>query len=65
LCALDEAAILRLDTDVALSLLETRHFRFECGCTQERMLDCLTPVFLRQGEELIGGEQTTRIHCPR
>ena len=63
--ALDEEAIRRLDTDVELSLLETRRFRFECGCTQERMLDFLTPVFRRQGDELFGDEQTIRIHCPR
>jgi len=63
--ALDEAAIRRLDADVELSLLESRSFRFQCGCTQERMLDFLVPIFLRQGDELFGGEETLRFHCPR
>lgn len=63
--ALDGAAIQTLDQDVELALLETRSFRFECGCTQGRMLDFLAPVFRNQGDELFAGEETVRIHCPR
>ncbi|MEI6277967.1 MAG: Hsp33 family molecular chaperone HslO [Verrucomicrobiae bacterium] len=63
--ALDDEAIRRLDADVELSLLETRPFRFQCGCTRERMLDFLTPVFRNQGGELFGGKETIRFHCPR
>jgi len=63
--ALDGPAIKSLDADVELSLLESRSFRFRCGCTHEKMLDFLAPVFLRQGEDLFGGEETIRIHCPR
>ena len=37
----------------------------ELPVTYERMLDFLTPVFLRQGDELFGCEQTICIHCPR
>jgi len=62
---LDDDAIRRLDSEVVISLLETRSFRFQCGCTQERMLDFLAPVFRRQGNELFDGEETLRIHCPR
>ena len=62
---LDREAVLRLDEEVELALLETRHYRFVCGCNHERMLDFLTPVFLRQGDELFGCEQAIRIHCPR
>lgn len=62
---LDDDAIVTLDSDVELALLEKRLYRFECGCTQERMLDFLRPVFLRQGDELFAGEETIRIHCPR
>lgn len=65
LASLDTPAILRLDKEVELALLETRNYRFECGCTQQRMLDFLGPVFRRQGEELFAGEETIRIHCPR
>ena len=65
LLSLDDAAIRTLDSDVELSFLESRNYRFQCGCTQEKMLDFLTPVFLRQADELFGGEETLRIHCPR
>lgn len=63
--ALDLDAIRSLDTTVELSLLEQRRYRFECGCNQDRMLDFLAPVFLRQGDELFGGEEVIRVHCPR
>lgn len=63
--SLDTAAIITLDKDAELALLETRKFRFACGCTQARMLDFLAPVFERQGDELFGDEETIRIHCPR
>lgn len=63
--SLDDEAVRQLDQTVELSLLETRPYRFHCGCTQEKMLDFLKPVFQRQGEDLFGGEETLRIHCPR
>lgn len=63
--ALDDRAIQTLDSTVELSLLESRSFRFHCGCTHEKMLDFLAPIFRRQGEDLFGGEETIRIHCPR
>ena len=63
--ALDREAVIRLDQDVELALLETRSYRFACGCTHARMLDFLAPVFRRQGDELFAGEQTIKIHCPR
>lgn len=65
LASLDSAAIETLDADVELALLEKRLYRFECGCTQMRMLDFLGPIFQKQGDELFAGEETIRIHCPR
>jgi len=62
---LDTDAVKRLDQDTELSLLETRHYRFECGCNQDRMLDILSPVMKSQPDELFGGDETIRIRCPR
>jgi molecular chaperone Hsp33 len=62
---LDEQSIQRLDQEVELSLLETRRYRFECGCNQDRMLTILAPLMRRQPEELFGGEETIRVRCPR
>jgi len=61
--SLDEEAIRKLDAE--LSILESRSYRFQCGCTQDKMLDFLVPVFLRKADELFEREETVRIHCPR
>lgn len=62
---LDDAAVRRLDQEVELSLLETRRYRFECGCNQERMLSMLAPMMRDRADELFENEETLRIHCPR
>lgn len=65
LAALDDTAIRELDKNVELSLLETRHYRFACGCNQERMLTMLVPVLRSEPDALFEGEETIRISCPR
>jgi molecular chaperone Hsp33 len=65
LAGLTEETVRDIDQEVELSLLETRHYRFSCGCTHDRMLNMLAPVMKRQGEELFQGEEIIRIHCPR
>jgi molecular chaperone Hsp33 len=54
-----------LDTREVLSLLETRNYRWECGCTQGRMLDVLVPVLKTDPEGLFGDEAAIRMSCPR
>jgi len=63
--SLDVETVRRLDQDVELALLEQRHYRFECGCNQDRMLDMLVPVMRRQPEDLFQNEEVIRVHCPR
>jgi molecular chaperone Hsp33 len=63
--SLDAEAVRRLDKEVELSLLEQRHYRFECGCNQERMLAMLLPVLRKQAGELFEEEETIRVQCPR
>lgn len=62
---LDEEKIRSLDADEDLSLLESRHFRFECGCSQERLL----PIFANMSddslEEAFAGGETIPADCPR
>ena len=65
LASLDDAAIRELDRTQALSLLEQRHYRFECGCSNERMLKLLVPTFRQDAEALFEGEDSLRISCPR
>ena len=62
---LDEAAIRVLDQTEQLSLLEVRHYHWECGCTQERMLGVLAPIMRSDPEGLFDGEESLRMSCPR
>lgn len=63
--SLDDAAIRVLDQTEQLSLLEVRRYRWECGCTQERMLGVLAPIMRRDPEGLFGDESSIRMSCPR
>jgi molecular chaperone Hsp33 len=63
--SLDEAAILTLDQTEQLSLLETRRYRWECGCTQARMFSVLASVMKSDPEGLFGDDPVLRISCPR
>lgn len=65
LLALDEAGVRGLDQNEELSLLEQRYYRFECGCTQDRMMRVLESVFKQDPEGLFGDDPSIRISCPR
>jgi molecular chaperone Hsp33 len=65
LAALDDAAIMTLDQREELSLLERRHYRWECGCTQSRMFTILASVMRTDPDGLFGDEPVLRISCPR
>lgn len=62
---LDDAAILTLDKTEELSLLERRHYRWECGCTQTRMFAVLASVMKTDPEGLFGDDPVIKISCPR
>jgi molecular chaperone Hsp33 len=49
----------------SLSLLEKRHYRWNCGCSQDRMCAILAPAMRADAEALFGGEASVRITCPR
>jgi molecular chaperone Hsp33 len=63
--ALDDAAIMTLDQNEELSLLEKRYYRWECGCTQSRMFAILANVMRSDPDGLFGEEPVLRISCPR
>jgi molecular chaperone Hsp33 len=62
---LDGEQVRTLDERETLSLLEQRIYRWECGCTQERMLAVLAPVMQSDPAGLFGEEESIRICCPR
>ncbi len=65
LAGLDAEAVRTLDQTETLSLLEQRYYRFECGCTHERMMRVLLSTFRLDPEALFEGEEVLRMSCPR
>ena len=62
---LDDEAIRALDATEQLSLLERRVYRWECGCTQDRMFAVLASVMRTDPEGLFGEDASVRMSCPR
>jgi molecular chaperone Hsp33 len=62
---LDEEKIRVLDQNEELSLLETRYYRWDCGCNEERMMNVLAPIMRQDASELFGDEAAIRMSCPR
>lgn len=54
-----------LDQQETLSLLETRHYHWGCGCTAERLFPLLSRLSQEDLEELFDEEQKMVITCPR
>jgi molecular chaperone Hsp33 len=63
--SLTDEAVRSLDRTEELSLLEKRYYRWECGCTEQRMMSVLAPSFRSNPDELFGGETSLRMSCPR
>jgi molecular chaperone Hsp33 len=55
----------RLDQLEELSLLETRQFRFHCGCSLERIFPALAPLIANGIEDLFQGDPAISVTCPR
>jgi molecular chaperone Hsp33 len=62
LLGLDDDSIRELDQNETLSLLEKRRYRYDCGCTLERLLPALARV---SADELFGEDEVIHIDCPR
>ncbi len=61
---LDAETAAAITRDEETRLLETRKFRFECGCTLERILPILGG-WRHKLDELFQGEDQITIQCPR
>ena len=53
-----------LEEDEDTRVLETRRFRFYCGCTLDRILPTLKALQERE-EDLFQGEEALEVTCPR
>jgi molecular chaperone Hsp33 len=65
LAALKLEDVAELGTAETLSLMETRRFRYFCGCSVARILPAVEPLARRGLDDLFEGEETLRITCPR
>ena len=62
--ALDESAVAAIPAQEETKLLETRRFRFHCGCDLARILPILGN-WRDRPDELFQGEEAIVIQCPR
>lgn len=62
--ALDEDRVSQIDTTEETKLLETRRFRFNCGCTLEKILPVLGG-WKERLDELFEDADFIKIQCPR
>lgn len=62
---LDRERVANLRDQETVSLLERRHYRWHCGCNQQRILEVLSSPMRDDPEELFGGEEAIRVECPR
>lgn len=64
LAGLDEEQVAAIDTTEETSILETRFFRFHCGCTLEKILPVLGS-WRERPDELFHDAETITVQCPR
>ncbi len=65
LAGLDEEAVRTLDQRETLSQIEVRNYRWDCGCSQEKMHAVLAPLMRADEEALFGHDASLRMSCPR
>lgn len=61
---LDASQVAAISDGEETKLLETRRFRFHCGCSKERILPTLG-TWKDRPEELFQGAQEIKVNCPR
>ncbi len=62
---LDGSTVAALAQEEDVNVIETRIYRWWCGCSHQKMLEVLAPVYEGQGEELFGDDESIEINCPR
>ncbi|MGI8603035.1 MAG: Hsp33 family molecular chaperone HslO [Verrucomicrobiales bacterium] len=63
--SLTDEAVRQLESTEELALLEKRHYHWQCGCNDHRMMTVLAPVMKQDPDGLFGGEPSVRMRCPR
>jgi molecular chaperone Hsp33 len=62
--SLDDAAVAKITETEETTILETRRYRFHCGCTLDKILPILGG-WKERLDDLFGDSETINIQCPR
>lgn len=62
---LNEESAQRLREEETLSLLEIRHYKWQCGCSEERILGVIANSARNRLDELFGKDGQITASCPR
>lgn len=65
LAALDDDAVRRVDASETLSLLEKRFYRFDCGCSPERIFPLIAGMTDETLETVFAEREVLTAGCPR
>lgn len=66
LVGLDAAAVsAAIEADRARPPLETRSFRFTCGCSPKKIAEAIGPALRGDLDEIFGGDTHLNVACPR
>jgi len=59
------ADVLTLGEKETLARIERRAYRWNCGCTQRKIIAALAPAYRADAEGLFGDGESIRVQCPR
>ena len=62
---IDHDGVCRIDDDETLTLLETRDYGWDCGCSQDKIMKVLLPIFQQDADGLYQEDPSITVNCPR
>ena len=62
---MDGQRILTIDADETVVGIEKRVYRWECGCSDVKLMRVLAPQMRANADELFAGEEILQVQCPR
>ena len=65
LAVVDPEEVLRLADDVSRPPMETRFYRWECGCSPEKIASAIGPALSGDLDGVFAGDDFIRVNCPR
>lgn len=63
--AVDAASVKTIPEREHVQPIETRGYRWKCGCNEARIHGVLASAMVQDADGLFGGEETLQVQCPR